>query len=76
MAEVVTGCGWVKVRVWLEEVRESKRSTEAKGLTLKDYLKFGKLAKKLNDLLSKSFIIDAITNEFVSYSAVRNDTVG
>jgi len=34
------------------------------------------LAKKLNDLLSKSIIIDAITNEFASCSAVRNDTVG
>jgi hypothetical protein len=34
-----------------------------------------KLAKKLNDLLSKSIIIDAITNEFASCSAVRNDTV-
>ncbi len=48
----------------------------AKGLAYKDYLKFGKLAKKLNDLRSKSIMIDAITNEFASCSAVRNDTVG
>jgi hypothetical protein len=34
------------------------------------------LAKKLNDLLGKSTIIDAITNEFASCSAVRNDTIG
>jgi hypothetical protein len=34
------------------------------------------MAKKSNDLLSKSIIIDAITNEFASCSAVRNDTVG
>jgi|GEM_PF-5786025 hypothetical protein len=34
------------------------------------------MAKKLNDLLRKSIIIYAITNEFASRSAVRNDTVG
>ena len=74
----------MKVRVWLEEVQESKRNRKterflwlrAKGLVWMVCLKFGKLAKKLNDLLIKSIIIDAITNEFASCSAVRNDTVG
>ena len=33
------------------------------------------MAKESNNLLSKSIIIDAITNEFASCSAVRNDTV-
>ena len=74
----------VEVRIWLEEVQESKRSRKAerflgllaKGLACKVCLKFGKMAKKLNDLLRKSIIIYAITNEFASRSAVRNDTVG
>ena len=35
----------------------------------------GKLARKLNNLLIKSIMIDAITNEFASCSAVRNDVV-
>ncbi len=39
-------------------------------------MKFGKMANKLNDLLIKSIIIDVITDEFASCSAVRNDTVG
>ena len=64
-------------------MRESKRSTEAKrffdlwvkGLAWKVRLKIGKLAKKLNDLLSKSIIFDAFINEFASCLAVRNDTV-
>ena len=33
------------------------------------------MAKELNDLPIKSIIIDAITNEFASCSAVRNDKV-
>ena len=33
------------------------------------------MAKELNDLLIKSIIIDAVTDEFASCSAVRNDTV-
>ena len=73
----------MKVRVWLEEVQESRgsRNTErflglrAKGLVWMVRLKFAKLAKKLNDLLIKSIIIDVITDEFASCSAVRNDTV-
>ena len=65
---------------WLEEVRESKEVQRflgllAKGLAWKVCLKFGKMAKKLNDLLIKSIIIDVITDEFASCSAVRNDTV-
>ena len=63
--------------------QKRKRSTEAerflgflaKGLAWKVCLKFGKMAKKLNDLLIKSIIIDVITDEFASCSAVRNDTV-
>ena len=35
----------------------------------------GKFVKKLIDLLSKSIIIDAITNEFASCQALRNDKV-
>jgi len=46
------------------------------GLVKKYCLKIGKFAKILNDLLSKSIIIDAITNEFASFQALRNDTVG
>ena len=73
----------MEVRVWIEEVQKSRRSTEAerflgllaKGLAWKVCLKFGKTAKKLNDLLGKSIIIYAVTNEFASRSAVRNDTV-
>jgi len=73
----------VEVGIWLEEVQESKRSRKterflglrAKGLVWVVRLKFGKLAKKLNDLLIKSIIIDVITDEFASRSAVRNDTV-
>ena len=63
--------------------RGSERSIEAKrflefwvkGLAWRVRLKIGKLAKKLNDLLSKSIIIDVITNEFASFQALRNDTV-
>ena len=47
----------------------------AKGLAKKVHVKIGKLAKKLNNLLSKSIIFDSITNEFASCLAVRNDTV-
>ena len=47
----------------------------AKGLAWKVGLKFGKMAKKLNDLLIKSIIFDVITNEFASFQALRNDTV-
>ena len=73
----------MEVREWLEEVQESRRSRKterflglrAKGLVWMVRLKFGKLAKKLNDLLIKSIIIDVITDEFASRSAVRNDTV-
>ena len=62
----------MKVRVWLEEVQESRKSrnTErflglrAKGLVWMVRLKLGKFAKKLNDLLIKSIIIDVITDEF------------
>ena len=48
----------------------------SKWIGFEDSFKDWELAKKLNDLLSKSIIIDAITNEFASCSAVRNDTVG
>lgn len=73
----------VEVWVWLKEVQESRRSRKterflglrAKGLVCKVCLKFGKIAKKLNDLLKKSIVIDVITDEFASRSAVRNDTV-
>ena len=62
----------VEVRIWLEEVQESKRSRKAerflgllaKGLVWMVCLKFGKLAKKLIDLLIKSIIIDVNTDEF------------
>ena len=47
----------------------------AKGLVWMVRLKFAKLAKKLNDLLIKSIIIDVITNEFASFQALRNDMV-
>ena len=41
----------------------------------KDYLKIGNLAKKLNDLLGKSIIFEAINNEFASCFAAQNDNV-
>ena len=73
----------MEVREWLEEVQKSRRSRkterflglQAKGLVWMVCLKIGNLAKKLNDLLIKSIIIDVITDEFASRSAVRNDTV-
>lgn len=34
-----------------------------------------KFDKKLSDLLSKSIIIDSITNEFASFQLLRNDMV-
>ena len=61
-------------------MQESKRSTEifrvtGKGLGLEGLLKVWEIGQEFNVFLSKSIIIDAITNEFASCSAVRNDTV-
>jgi hypothetical protein len=58
-----------------KRLRTETNTAVGNGLAHKVCLKIGKLANKLNDLISLSITFDAITVEFASCLAVRNDTV-